>query len=267
MKKTRKELVTASVEITLIFILTVALVIMFAAYCGSKNTSKHGETLSFDFSNDYLQSQILSDENPAGILFPAFIGVVTDKYLAPEDLDTRKRLLKDALPFLTGAFSDVSTVLEFSSDSTRLDYINKNLYSAKNYLYINFANDIPAGAVIPCINGKTSEDTNHPFNMKELFIFCSRDGAISGATIDSKGNVSTLTVRDRTPLSFDTLRAYEDVPEMKKFEFVSAYDRKYPVMSSSVARNIAIAYTESGDFLTAGSSQVRNILTSFGFNP
>lgn len=267
MKKTRKELAAAFIEISLILILSVALIVMFAAYCKLRNSSQYSELPEFDFRNETSSGAEITDENATlGLLSPNFVGIVTDKMLAPADIASRNKLLSDIKPFLLSVFSDVSTLIEFSDNTARKDYIARNLYYAKDYIYLEFSREIPASAIVPAITGKTLGSVYHAFNVKDLFIFCDSSGAISGAAIDENGNVATLTVRDRTSLSFETLRAYENAGGMKKFEFGVFEDKKYPLYTTSVSRNNLSAYNNSGDFLSSGAQDAKNILSAFSLN-
>lgn len=267
MDKRQKRTMTA--ELCIIAVLTAALLAMFAMYCFLINTpvqEKRGSDI-----NDFVFSVSAEiEQNHLGLLSPGFIGVVSEKKIAPQTADARNSLLNDARPFMTEVFSDVSTVLEFSSDEARKDYLDKNVYSAGEYLYISLVREIPAGAIVPAISGGGSAESSyrpHAFAVKDVFVFCDSAGALSGVAVDTDGKVAQLTVRDRTALSFDILRSYENNDGMAEFEFVDFGEKKYPVFSSSVARTNLAAYNNSGDFPDVGSDTFSDILKAFGFNP
>ena len=66
--------------------------------------------------------------------------------------------------------------------------------------------------------------------------------------------------------SFENFSTVDLSDGMARFEFVSFADKKYPVLTSTVAfRNIA-AYTDTEDF-TANDDAISSVLDTFGFNP
>lgn len=258
-------------ELIAIAVLTLLLIVMFTQYCLLKNAGHYSglpklDLMHGDFSGLYAPSAQEED----GLLFPAFIGIVSEGYaVAPLSAETRSALMKTARPYLLTVFSGSASYPDFSSETARLTYIDRELYGSRRCLYLSFSRELPAAAIYPALTGSAgmTDAAQHTYGVKELFIFCSDFGAVSGAAIDEKGNVILLSVPERTALSFDSLAAYSTDPGMGDFSFAELENRRYPVYNTSVSRRNLAAYNNNGDFLSKNSKDTSSILQSFGFNP
>ncbi len=267
MKNYSKKKVAGILEISAIALLTAALIIMFAEYCRLvQSASVYYKNENTDIFRENIHLSGSENMQPLGLLSPVFIGISSEKKLAPTDAAIKKQLISDAKPFILGVFSDVSTVMEFSSEKAKNDYLEQSVYN-KDYLYLSFIENIPANAFIPAISGNAIENAYHAFGVKELFICCDNNGMLSGTAIDDNGNIASLSVREQTSLSFDTLRAYINSDGMSEFEFTSAGNKMYPVYTSSVSTFNIAAYNNSGGFLESDSENLSGVLKAFGFNP
>ena len=268
MKNDRRKNASTVIELSLIILLCTILGVLFAQYCLLKNTASVSTAIHPDHS--FLQNNDTSSEDDLsspGIVVPEFVGFVSDsKQLTPVSSDARRRFISETKPYILNAFSDISTVMEFSSESAKNEYVEDLIRQNGSYLYFRFAHDLPAGCFVPAVGGYTLDNIFHAFNVKDLFVFCSETGEISGIALDSNGNLASLSVRDRSSLSFENFSTADLSDGMARFEFVSFADKKYPVLTSTVAfRNIA-AYTDTEDF-TANDDAISSVLDTFGFNP
>ncbi len=265
----RRKKVSTALELSAIIILCTILIVLFVQYCLLKNsvsvsTATHPNH-SFLQNND---TPAEDDFSSPDIVVPEFIGFVSDsKQLTPVSLDARRRFVSETKPYLLAVFSDISTVMEFSSESAKNEYIENVIDAHQSYLYFRFANDLPAGCFVPAVGGYTLDSIFHSFNVKDLFVFCTETGEISGIALDSEGKLTALSVRDRSSLSLESFGSLDLSDGMARFDFALFADRKYPVLTSTVAfRNIA-AYTDTGDFTTGNDDAISQVLDTFGFNP
>ena len=271
-KKRTREKLAAYCELTLLFLLTAALIVMFTQYCLLKNRGHYGglpllDAMHSNFS-DYSDTV---GEKKTSFLTPSFIGVFSDgKKVAPKDFETREELVRDSRPFILALFGGnaFSSRPEFSSDAAKEAYLERELYGNANAVYITFPDEIPAAAIYPLLTGKSFGEEKEAYGVRELFIFCGDGGTVGGAALDRDGELTVLTVSDRTTLSFDTFSAYLGKEGMTEFSFARLENtaRRYAVLNSSVTTPNLAAYNASGDFLTQGSGDVETILGSFGFN-
>lgn len=270
MNNNRKKLTLKITEFVLIFLLSAALIAMFAGYCLLKNSSPYSGIPEVDLRNSdtlFNNTDTVPSRNAMGLLSLSFVGFSEEKHISPADKDTFYSFCNDIKPFIQEVFSDVSTILEFSSVQNRNDYIERSIYGRESFIYVEFPYDLPASAVYAALTGDTLDNIYHAFNVKKLFIFCEDNGSVSGAVLDSRNNIATLTVRSRSALSFERIREYKNAAGMKDFEFVVHEDKKYAVLSSSVSRKALAAYNNSGDFLTVGSPDAASVLSALCFNP
>lgn len=270
MNDKRKTLAVKIIDMGLIFILSISTIAMFIGYSIIKNSTSYSSLPEFDFrtSGDFFleSDNELYAKSELELISPCFVGFKSSKNITPVLPATRHQFLAEIRPFMISAFSDISTIIEFSSEDVRQEYIRENIYEKDSYLCMEFENELPASAIYPAISGKTLDTIYHAFNVKKLFIFCDQ-GAISGIALDSAGRVATLTDRDRTDLSFDTLSSFTDSDGMASFEFVKWDSEYFAVIRESVSRPNLVAYNENGDFLTQNSDNASAILEAFGFNP
>lgn len=269
MKNNRRKKSSTVAELVAITILSATLVVMFVQYCLLKNTASVSTAIQQGHS--FLQNNETSTESEfssSGVVSPEFVGFVSDsKYLTPISSDARRRLISEVRPFVLEVFSDISTVLEFSSETAKNEYINNVISSDASYIYLRFPHDLPASCFVPAVGGYPLENIFHSFSVKDLYIFCSETGELSGVAIDSNRNITSLSVRDRSRLSMEDLSTHNASDGYEKFEFVSFGNKRYPVLTSSVAiRNIA-AYTDTEDFTVNNDEKISSVLDTFGFNP
>lgn len=269
MNTNNKKLTLKIIEFVLIFLLSAAMIAMFVSFCMLKNSSSYSGIPDVDYRNsdiNFVDNIKVPSENVLGLISPSFAGFSGDKKISPVTPEAESQFYNTIRPYITEVFSDISTILEFSSDDKRNAYIEDSIYS-REAIYLEFPYELPASTIYPALTGKTLDNIYHSFNVKKLFIFCTDNGTLSGAALDNDGNVATLTVRNRSFLTFDVLRNFENYDGMKEFDFVTHGDRKYAVMTSSVSRFNIVAYTNNGDFLSAGSGNSGTILSAMGFNP
>lgn len=268
MDKIRKKYILGTIEISAISLLTVALIIMFAQYCLYTSSSSSAPSYKDTLYAESIFAPFDDERNEKQLVSPTFVGVSFGKKLTPASPVTRNRLLSEILPFVSEVFSDVSTVLEFSSEASAFDYIENEISRHDGYIYLSFPCDIPAPAIPALLGAENIREVNHPFAVKDLYIFCDGNGLLSGICTDKNGGAATLNVRSHTNLSFDSLRSYTaDGEDMTKFEFLVLENKKFPVFSISVSKPNITAYTETGDNSYNHETHLGNTLSSFGFNP
>lgn len=270
MNDKRKTLAVKIIDMALIFILAASTIAMFIGYNIIKNSTSYSSLPEFDFrtSGDlFIESDNeLYSESELELISPCFVGFVGSRNVTPVLPSVRHQFLAEVRPFLLSVLSDISTLIEFSSETARTDYIRENIYEKDSYIYFEFENELPASAIYPAVSGKTLENVYHAFGVKKLFVFCN-DGFVSGIALDSDGRVATLTERDKTALSFDVLSSYTEADGMADFEFMNYNLQYYAVIRESVSRPDLVAYNNSGDFLLKNSDNAATILNAFGFNP
>lgn len=268
MEKIRKKHILGAIEISVIAVLTLALIIMFASYCFFTSSSSSVPSYKDTLYAESIFAPFDDTKNEKQLISPSFIGICFEKALSPASPSTRNGLINEILPFVSHLFSDVSTTLEFSSPKSAFEYVENEIAQHSEYLYISFPCDIPASCVSTLLGADTVRESAHAFLVKDLYIFCDESGYLSGICTDKNGNAATLAARTKAPLSFETLHRFaDDSEEMTRFEFVTTGERKFPVFSSSVSNFNIIAYNESGADILENEQGLRDIVSSFGFNP
>ena len=269
MKHSRRKTAATVIEIAAMIILTVILAVMFAWYCFLKNTSSVSTATVSEHS--FLQVKAPDTEDAVSespdILAPSFIGIVMNgKQYTPVSSQAREAVMKDIKPFLLEAFSDLSTPAYFSTDALKFDYIGNIIAENTDYIHLSFAQEIPAGSIVPMLGGYTLDDIFHAFNVKDLLIFCTNDGQISAIAVDNDLNMTSLSVRRKSSLSFEPFLNFENTHGVAKYEYILYNNKNFPVIRSSVAFSNLAAYNYSGDF-TDNAEAVSTVLDTFGFNP
>lgn len=268
MNSLRKKHIIGMIEISAISILTLALIVMFAGYCVLVSSSSSSKTSIDKLYADAIFAPADNIENKKILVSPGFMGFCADKMLSPATPDAKKGFFDEIAPFLSQVFSDVSTTLEFSSSDSAYEHIESELSKHGEYLYISFPCDIPASAINSILGFDDSASANHAFSASEIYIFCEENGALSGICSDKSGNTATLNVRNRTSLSFETLKRYTSETEgMARFEFAYGDNKKYPVYSGSVANYNLVAYNSTEGNVLENHSALSGILSAFGFDP
>ncbi len=260
----------SAAESALIVLLFASLIFMFAQYCILNNANapsslpKLSENDGGVFFAPGEDSQNLSES----LIMPAFVGYsVNGENFSPNLHDgDYEKFMSLSQPFIKNVFSDISTILEFSSDTAGSEYID-SLTANSNYLYFLFPTELPAAAFVPSFTGEAQEEIFHSFNVRELYIFCDESGNLSGAVTGSDGSIATLTVQNKVNLSFENFSQFTNLSDSNKFEFASIAGEKKPVYSYSVAINDILEYNDTGDFTLDSPEGVSNALTAFGFNP
>lgn len=270
MNNKRKNLAVKFIDMALIFILSLSTVAMFIGYSVIKNTTSYSALPEFDFRTSgeiFLESDNeFYSKSELELISPCFVGFAGKRNITPVLPAARHQFLAEAKPFLLSVFSDISTLIEFSSEDAKQTYIRENIYEKDSYLYFEFENELPASAIYPAISGKALETVYHAFGVKKLFVFC-ENGSVSGIALDACGNVATLANRNTTALNFDTLSSYNETYGMGSFEFIKHEDQYFAVIRESVSRPDLVAYNSNGEFLVQNSDDASNILGAFGFNP
>lgn len=267
MDKIRKKHLFGAIEISAIAILTAALIIMFAGYCVLISSSS-SESGADSLYADSIFASFDGEEKNERLITPSFIGLKRDKMLAASTPDAKNELLREISPFISELFSDVSTTLEFSSQDSAYDHIENEISNRGDYIYLSFPCDIPASAVCTLMGTESAKEQSHPFSLKELYIFCDENGALSGLCTDKNGNAATLNVRSRTSLSFESLeRTVNENEGMKEFDFAVSGNKKYPVFNGSVANFNIAAYNDTEGNVLEAPVALNGILSAFGFDP
>ncbi len=270
MKSEKLKSAATVIEIAAISILSLLLAVMFARYCFLKNASSVSAPVVSE--HRFLQANETptedSDFAPPGILSPEFVGIVVDgKQFTPTTTEARETIMAEIYPFILAAFSDISMPAKFSTDSLKFDYIDNIIEQNPDYIHLSFPWELPAEGIVPFAGGYTLGDIYHAFNVKDLLIFCEDDGSISAISLDNDFNLTTLSVRNPSDLSFESLKTLYGNAGFEKFEYMLHNNKNFPVLNSSVAFQNISAYTDSGDFTENNDDGISKILDNFGFNP
>lgn len=256
------------IETACIAVLVVALIVLFAQYCLLKNVGNYGGLPKLDARHGDFAAYTSTAEKDDSFIFPAFIGVVSDgQKLAPSDLSTRSELVRTVRTYVLNLFSGNAYRPEFASESAKTAYIDRELYGSERCVYILFPSEVPSASIYPLLTGNSFVSSRESYSIRELFVFCSERGVISGAAVDSEGTVTVLTGAERTALTFDSLSAYLNNEGMTSFSFVSWENRRYAVYNGSVARPTLSVTIPEDDYLSSGSNRTAAVLQSFGFSP
>lgn len=266
--KSRRRFRHSFLETGCIAVLVALLIVLFTQYCLLKNVGSYGGLPKLDARHGDFAAYTSTAEKDDSFIFPAFIGVVSDdQRLAPTDLTTRSELVRTVRPYVLTLFSGNASQPEFASESAKTAYIDRELYGSDRCVYILFPKEIPSAAIYPLLTGNSFVSSRDSYGIRELFVFCSERGVISGAAIDTDGTITFLTVSERTALTFDSLSAYLNNEGMTSFSFASWGNRRYAVYNGSVARPTLSATVAEGDYLSSGSNRAAAVLQSFGFSP
>lgn len=271
MAKKEKRSAASFWELTVLFLLTIALIVMFTQYCLLKNRGNYGGLPLLDamHSNFSDYSETVS-EKKTSFLTPSFIGILSDgEKITPQNAEMRAALIRETRPFVLALLSGNASEASFSSDTAKEAYLERELYGSAHAVYLTFPEEIPAAAIYPLLTGRSFGREKNTFGIRELFLFCTDTGAVSGAALDNDGVLTVLSVSERTSLSFETFTGYLGKEGMGDFSFARLENtaRRYAVYNTSVSYPNLAAYTANGDFLTQNSKDAETILSGFGFNP
>ena len=261
-----RSIISASQSVAIVLLFS-TLIFMFAQYCILNNASAPSSLPKLSEKDGGVFFAPSDTEVSGALITPVIAGFCNGERTVSPSVHNGdyEKFVRLSIPFVKAVFSDISTLLDFSSESARAEYIS-DLTRGKSFLYFHFGNDLPAAAFYPSYAGDAQEDIFHSFNLRELYILLD-GGSISGVARDSLGNIATLSVQDKVSLSFDSFSALLSSSFSNSLKFESVSGISLPVFESSVTTSKLFEYNTTGDFTQDNAEGVENALSAFGFNP